>query len=177
MSNERSTDVSLSTVIKKVESFLYKVEQEFVKLFKESPTWIAMVGAFVTYVTPIAVTIVTLIDPPAGTATAAALATIKTTLAVLQAAAKDIANQVSIVGALESLQAEIPALLSALKVENPALVSKVESYANTILQEIEALLESVPASSTSITSTASSTSTAAAPATSAFPAVTANVVK
>jgi hypothetical protein len=153
-----------TTIIKDLKSFASKIETAFKKLFNELPSWTAIVSGAITYVGPIVIAIVSLLNPAEGSELATLLNSIKTKLATISALATSGSNATGIASALTDLQEDIPTLLSLVQVSNPTLVSKVETYANTILAELQALIVAVPEVVATVT-----TSTAPAVATPTVP--------
>ncbi len=133
------------TIIKDVESFAAKVEAAFKKLFGSAPTWINVAQGVLTYLGPIAVTILTVGGGPAlGDAANVIIGDIKSDLATALATVKTVDAATSLPNLLTGIQAQLPALLDAIKVSNPSVVSKVESYTSVIDTELTALLNAMP---------------------------------
>jgi hypothetical protein len=133
-------------LISDLKSFAAKVEAAFKKLFGEAPSWISIAQGVLTYLGPIVVTILTVGGGAAlGEEANAILGGIKADLATALATVKTVNAATSLPSLLSGIQAELPNLLAAVRVSNPSLVSKVEEYTNVISTEITALLNAVPA--------------------------------
>lgn len=135
-------------LIKDLKSFASKVEEEFVKLFKEAPSIMQIASGVISYGAPIVQTLVTLTaGAPAGTATANILAQIKADLATASAAVQSVDGAKTLPTVLASLQQQLPALLTAAKVENLANVTEIETVVNTFIAEVDAVYSALTATS------------------------------
>jgi hypothetical protein len=144
-----------STIITDLKSFASKVEAEFKKLFHEAPSWLAIAQGVLTYLGPIVVTIADIAGGVAlGTEANTIIADIKTKLATAAALATTVDNATSLTGLLADIQSDLPSLLSALQISNPSTVSSVTNYTDIIGTEITALLNAIPASTTTVPATA-----------------------
>jgi hypothetical protein len=134
-----------TTVIKDLESFAWKIEAAFKKLFGDAPAWLTIAQGTLTYLGPIVVTIVTIGGGSAlGDEANNIIASIKSDLAVALATVTAVNASTSLPALLVSIQNQLPSLLAAVKVSNPAVVAQVENYTNIIDTEITALINAIP---------------------------------
>jgi hypothetical protein len=141
-----------STIITDLKSFASKVETEFKKLFSEAPSWLVIAQGVLTYLGPIVVAIADVAGNAAlGAEANTILADIKTKLATAAALVATVSNATSVTDVLMDIQADLPSLLSALQVSNPTTVVSVTNYIDIIGTEITALLNAIPARTTTAT--------------------------
>ena len=122
-----------------------KFAAEFEKLFGKVPSALQMVENFTQEVAPVVVAAVDLVDPVAEPEVVAALATVETAIAGVEAAAQAAVSGESLVAGLKNLQAEIPTLLSSLKITNPALQAKITKIVNLVVGEAAVLIPAAEA--------------------------------
>jgi hypothetical protein len=153
-----------------VKKFWSRVEAAFKKLFG-STTWEKTASATISFVAPLLETIVGLAaGGPAATIVANIVATVQSDLATVSAVVTGAtqtppANEIqACLNALGSIKANFAALLAAAEVKNSAEATKITAVANTIIGEIDAILENLPASwsSASSATAAAATSTVSA---------------
>jgi hypothetical protein len=131
--------------------FWHKVEAAFKKLFGTT-TWEKTTSSVLTYLGPLVVTLIGLAGGPAAAAAAAAiLATVQNDLATLSAVvegatATPAPNELATAkNALASIRTNLPQLLDLAEVKNSANASKITSVVNTVISEVDAIAENIPA--------------------------------
>ena len=122
-----------------------KFAAEFEKLFRKVPSALQMIENYTQEIAPVIVGAVDLADPVAEPDVAAALATVETAIAGLEAAAQAADSGQSVVEGLKNLQAEVPTLLGSLKIENPALQATITKIVNLIVGEAAVLIPAAEA--------------------------------
>jgi len=101
-------------------------------------------------VAPLALTIVSLVDPEAEPLAAAIVARIMAAMAVIKtvathATAADGATAVqSVETAINAINSDMADLLAAAQVKNPETQAKIQAAANTITTELNMLLNALP---------------------------------
>ena len=86
---------------------------------------------------------VSLADPLAEPAAAAALATVETGLAGIQAAATAAVSGTSLLTGLQNFAADVPALLTSIAVKNPALTAAIDRIVTLVVGEAKVLIPAV----------------------------------
>lgn len=134
-----------------VVSFFEKVGKEFVSIFKKSPTYVQLLQAAVTYLGPIAVAILAIVDPLAVPEATSILGIIQADLATLSMVAKS--GQVApgstaamtIETALNSIQTNSAALLELAGIKNSEKASQITALVTLVNSEAQALLTGLSA--------------------------------
>lgn len=127
----------------KIESDATKFEAAFVKLFKKLPSAEQAVENFVGEVAPVIVAAVAIADPVAEPEVAAALATVETGLAAIQAASAAAVSGTSLLANLQNFATTVPTLLSGLTVKNPATTAAIEKVVTLVVSEAKVLVPAV----------------------------------
>lgn len=133
----------VATFFSNLETSAGKFCAAFVKLFGKSPAALAVVQNFINEIAPIVVAAVGIADPMADGAVSAALATVETGLAGIQAALTAAVSGTSLVGALQAFVTQIPNTLKDLDVKNPELTALIEKISNLIVNEGAVLIPAV----------------------------------
>jgi hypothetical protein len=144
---------ALSGIVTDVEKFFKatgsdaeKFATEFVKLFKKSPSALQAIQNFITgEVAPVLIAAVALADPAVEPEVAAALATVETMLAGLQAAATAAVSGTSVLTSLQNFAATMPNLFVGLAIKNPALQARITAIVNLAVNEGKVLIPAVEA--------------------------------
>lgn len=154
-----------STIVVDIEKFFKSLETSagkfcaaFVKLFKQAPQAEQVVQNFVNEIAPIVVAAVGFADPAVEPIAAAALATVQTGLAAIQATLTAANSGQSLLADLQSFADSVPQLLTGLDIKNAALKSKIESIVSLVTNEAKVLIPAVEAWVKSIASAAPSAS-------------------
>lgn len=134
---------SIKAEFGKVEADAAKFEVAFVKLFKKLPSAEQAVENFVGEVAPEIVAAVAIADPIAEPEVAAALATVETGLAAIQAASTAAVSGTSLLANLQNFAATVPTVLAGLDVKNPALTANIERIVTLVTSEAKVLIPAV----------------------------------
>ena len=133
-----------------VKSFFEKIGSDFESLFKHAPTWQQSANGIITVVAPLALTIISLVDPVLEPEASAIIQRIQAGLAVIKTVASDATAAVgstavqSVQTAITGINSDMSQLLSTMQVKDPATVAKVTAAANTITTEMSMLLNALP---------------------------------
>jgi hypothetical protein len=139
-----------SNIIKDFETVASAIEKAFKNLFNHAPSWLNIAAATITYVSPLVETLITLSAGAADAAEAQDILTgVETDLAAASQLIKTVNAETTLPGVLNQILASLPTLLALVKVKNPELVAQIEVYTTLITKELEALLNSIPATSKS----------------------------
>ena len=140
----------LSTITTDVETYLTatgsdleKFAAAFDKLFRKAPSALQTVENFIGELAPVVTAAVGLVDPAIMPAAAAALATVETGLAAIQAAATAAVSGTSLVTNLQNFAATVPVLLTGIEVKNPELQKQVSNIVNLVVGECKVLVPAV----------------------------------
>lgn len=140
----------LSTIKTDVEKFfkntgadLEKFGTAFEKLFKKSPSALQTVENFVGEVAPVVEAVVAIADPVAEAPLVAALATVETGLAAIEASAVAANSGTSLLTNLENFVATVPSLLTGIDVKDAALTAKITTIVNLVTNECKVLIPAV----------------------------------
>jgi hypothetical protein len=133
-----------------MKKFWYKVEDAFKKLFG-STTWEKTASSVLTYLAPLLETLVALTaGGPAAALATGIVDTLQSDLATVAAVvnganATPPANELAaVIQALESIETKLAALLTAAEIKNSTNAAKITAVVNTIVGEVEAILENIP---------------------------------
>jgi hypothetical protein len=126
-----------------IESDVAKFAKAFEKLFDKTPSALQTVENFTGEVAPVVVAAVAIADPVAEPAVAAALATVETGLAAIQAAATAAVSGTSLLASLENFASTVPTVLTGLDVKNPALTASIEKIVTLVTSEAKVLIPAV----------------------------------
>lgn len=142
--------ITLSTIEVDIKKFfattgsdVEKFANAFWNLFKKAPTALQTVDNFITEVGAVVIAAVSLADPLAEPAAAAALATVETGLAGIQAAATAAVSGTSLLTGLQNFAADVPALLTSIAVKNPALTAAIDRIVTLVVGEAKVLIPAV----------------------------------
>ena len=140
----------LSTITTDVEKYLTatgsdleKFAAAFDKLFRKAPSALQTVENFIGELAPVVTAAVGLVDPAIEPAAAAALATVETGLAAIQAAATAAVSGTSLVTNLQNFAATVPVLLTGIEVKNPELQKQVSNIVKLVVGECKVLVPAV----------------------------------
>lgn len=122
-----------------------KFAAAFVKLFKKAPSALQTVENFTAEAGSVVVAAVSLADPVVEPEAAAALATVETALAGIQAAAASAVSGTSLLTNLQNFAANVPALLTSLAIKNPTLDAAVVRITTLVVGECKVLIPAVEA--------------------------------
>lgn len=143
---------AFSTIKADVETFFKGLESDagkfcaaFAKLFKKAPAALQVVDNFINEAAPMVVGALAIADPAVEPEAAAALATVETGLAGLQAAATAANSGSTFLGDLQAFAASVPATLTSLDIKDAALKTKVTAIANLITNEAKVIIPAVEA--------------------------------
>jgi len=129
-------------------SFFEKIGSFFVGLFKKAPTIEQQISATISYVAPLAVSILTLVDPADAGEADPIVATIQADLATLKAVTTGVTLTPSAVqtseSALNSINSNAAAILALASVKNSAKKTQIEAAIGLITQEANAILSNLP---------------------------------
>ena len=120
-----------------------KFANAFWNLFKKAPTALQTVDNFITEVGAVVIAAVSLADPLAEPAAAAALATVETGLAGIQAAATAAVSGTSVLTALQNFASTVPTLLTSLDVKDPALTASITKIVTLVVNEAKVIIPAV----------------------------------
>lgn len=134
---------SIKTDFGKIEADAAKFEAAFVKIFKKLPSAEQAVENFTGEVAPVIVAAVAIADPVAEPEVAAALATIETGLAAIQAATTAATTGTSLLANLQNFATTVPTLLAGLQVKNPATTAAIEKVVTLVTSEAKVLIPAV----------------------------------
>lgn len=142
--------MSLATIKVDISKFFSSLESDagkfcaaFVKLFGKAPAAIQVVENFVGEVAPVVTAAVALADPAADGAVTAALATVETGLAGIQAAATAAVSGTSVLTALQNFASTVPTLLTSLDVKDPALTASITRIVTLVVNEAKVIIPAV----------------------------------
>ena len=142
--------MTLSTLKVDIAKFFSDLESDagkfcaaFVKLFGKAPAAIQVVENFVGEVARVATVAVALADPAADGAVTAALATVETGLAGIQAAATAAVSGTSVLTALQNFASTGPTLLTSLDVKDPALTASITRIVALVVNEAKVIIPAV----------------------------------
>lgn len=143
-----------------MDKFFHRVGAAFKKLFG-STTWEKTTSATITYVAPLLETLVALTaGGPAETLVAGIVAKVQKSLATVSAVVEDAtatppANELAAVEqALGSIQTNLPTLLEAAEIKNSTHATEITATTNTIIGEVDAILQNIPSATAPATATA-----------------------
>ena len=135
-------------------SFFSKAYAEIKKLFGKEPQVAQVVRSVITYVGPIAETIIALAaGGPAGAIATTVINAVESDLATVSVViqqgtpAPGSTSEASVIAALNSVKANLSTLLADADVKNAAKASEITTAANLILGEVEAALTNLTAPS------------------------------
>lgn len=143
-----------------VKTFFESIGSDFEKLFKKAPSWEQSAQAIVTVVAPLALTIITLIDPVAEPLASAiiqriqAYMTVIKTVATSATAAPGSTAIQSVQTAITGINSDMSELMETVQVKDPATSAKITAAANTITTEMNMLLNSLPVAADTVPATA-----------------------
>jgi hypothetical protein len=150
-----------STIVADVKKFfantgsdVEKFATAFWNIFKKAPAALQTVSNFVSEVGSVVIAAVSLADPLVEPEAAAALATVETGLAAIQAAATAAISGNSLLTGLENFAADVPALLTGIAVKNPVLAATINRLVTLVVGECKVLIPAVEAWVAQISSTA-----------------------
>jgi hypothetical protein len=150
-----------STIVVDVKKFfantgsdVEKLAASFWKIFKKAPTALQTVDNFVTEAGGVVIAAVSLADPLVEPEAAAALATIETGLAAIDAAATAATTGTSLLSNLQNFAADVPALLTGIAVKNPVLAATINRLVTLVVGECKVLIPAVEAWVAQISTTA-----------------------
>jgi len=134
-----------------MKKFWERVEAAYKKMFG-STSWEKTASSVLTYVAPVAETLVALTaGGPAATLVAGVVAAVQNDLATVSAVVSDAtatppANELAAAtNALNSIKSNLSSLLNAADVKNSAKATEVTAAVNTVIGEVEAMLQAIPA--------------------------------
>lgn len=137
-----------------MKKFWHRLEAALKKIFG-STTWEKTTSGIITYVAPLLETLIALTaGGPAAALATSIINTVQTDLATVSAVvsgatATPPANELqAAVGALNSIKANLGQLLAAAEIKNSGKQAEITLAVNTIVGEIDACLENVPALAT-----------------------------
>ncbi|MFZ3343375.1 MAG: hypothetical protein WA213_21030 [Terriglobales bacterium] len=142
--------MTLSTLKVDIAKFFSSLESDagkfcaaFVKLFGKAPAAIQVVENFVSEVAPVITAAVAFAAPSADGVVTAALATVETGLAGIQAAATAAASGTSLLASLENFSTTVPTLLSSLDVKDAALSASITKIVTLVVNEAKVIIPAV----------------------------------
>lgn len=133
-----------------IKTFFEAIGSDFEKLFKKAPTWEQSAQAIITIVSPLALTIIALVDPVAEPLAAAILQRIQAGMTVIKTVATSATAAVgssaiqSVQTAITGINSDMSELLQTLQVKDPATVTQITAASNTITTEMNMLLNALP---------------------------------
>lgn len=143
MSILHTIEVDIEKFFKGTGTDLEKFAAGFVKLFKKAPTALQAVENFTGEVALVIEAAVGLADPALEAPLAAALATVETGLAAIQASATAAVSGNSLLADLQNFFQTVPSLLTGIAVKNPVLQGTVTRLVNLVVSECKVLIPAV----------------------------------
>jgi hypothetical protein len=134
-------------------SFFKSIESEFKKIFG-STTWEKTAETTLTLISPLLETAVALTTgEPAAAALTAVIAKVQAALAAAVKVLSDVqAGKATSTSAVQTIsttltavQSDLQTLLTAGQIKNPATQAKITAIMNTVVGEVQAVLQEVPA--------------------------------
>lgn len=132
-----------------VVTFFEKVGSWFKSLFKKAPAVEQQISAVVSYVAPIAESILTLVDPPAALIATPIITEVETGLATLKATTSGVSltgtTLQTVDSVLNSIKTNISGLLDIAEIKNSAKIADITAAVTAITGEVDAILTNLPA--------------------------------
>jgi hypothetical protein len=136
-------------IFSKLGSFAKTVESEFAKLWGQVPSKMQVAKQGVAYIQPLVVLLFGLFDPSDAAEAAdvmnetkGALATVSSIASLSSPGATDIQTAQN---ALNAAKTNLVGMLNAAQVKNPANLAKITATGNAVIDELNAMLESLAA--------------------------------
>ena len=136
-------EVDVKKFLKGTETDAEKFGAAFEKLFKKAPAALQVIENFTGEVAPIIVVAIALADPVAEPVVVAALATVQTGLAAVQAAATAANSGQSLLTDIENFATTVPSLLTGLDIKNATLKATVTKIVTLVTGECKVLIPAV----------------------------------
>ena len=122
-----------------------KIAGAFKTFFKDEPQWEAIAISTLTVITPLAGTILDLLDPAAAPLFNAVVSAIQTDLTALTLVVKDAGPAPTITSFVDSIKANLQQIEQVAGVKSPTSVAKVTAVTTTIADELDAIVGAMQA--------------------------------
>jgi hypothetical protein len=134
-----------------VNTFVERMEQDFVKWFKAAPAWEQKAQSMVAYVGPFVVAIVGIADPAAAPAVGNVMKMVQGDLATISAVTHSATTSsgssaaMTVRTAMDSIKNNLAGLLAMAEIKNSAKAGQITSVVTLITAEMDAVVPSIPA--------------------------------